>query len=218
MHIEAITASIGDKQLPLKLASFASKGDLDLELEALGNLTPGAPGAKDKSSHGIVYLEAELASFDRARSSLCLLRASNLSPILLLKVVEPPPTDIEIETVIPFLRDWDQLFLFNILALFQSRLPVGLLRDLEIEAKIELKWFREWLVANQDPRLSRYPGLPWRSFIRKVIQENFAFCQTLMQVEDVEAERASLENTVRGFLKSRKKAICFFPKKWSQSQ
>jgi len=207
MHIEGIT---GDKQLPLQLGSLTS--------EALSKQLAKC----ETSGQAVVYLEADLTEFERVRSSLCLLRASNLSPILLLKPLDPPPTVAELEAVIPYLRDWDQLFLFNILVLFQGWLPPSFAKELELEAKIELKWFREWLVANQDARLSRYPGLPWRSYIRKVIGENYDFTLMLLRVgqpdESGQRDEMTLGNLLRSFLKSRKKAICFFPKKWGRSQ
>ncbi len=109
------------------------------------------------------------------------------------------------------------------LVLFDGWLSDKFQKHFEIEVKIELKWFREWLVANQDSRISRYPGLPWRSYMRKVIGENFDFAQTLLNVganlpPEMRKEDLTIENLVLAYLKSRKKAICFFPKKWGRLQ
>ena len=209
MLIENVT---GDKQVPLQLHRYPTTADLERSLQLIEN-----------RAQSIVYLESDLNHFDRIRTSLLILRAQGISPVLLLTKSEPPLNTAELESVIPFLRDWDQLFIYNILVLFDGWLPEKFQKHFEMEMKIELKWFREWLVASQDSRISRYPGLPWRSYMRKVIGENFDFAQTLLQIgSNIEPEKRkedlTIENLVLAYLKSRKKAICFFPKKWGRLQ
>lgn len=209
MPIEGL---IGVKQAPLQLHRYPTTADLERSI-ALMESRPEA----------IVYLESDLEHFDRIRTSLCLLRAQNVSAVLLLTKSEPPLNNNELESVLPFLRDWDQLFLYNIMVLFDGWIADKFKKHIDTEIKIELKWFREWLVANQDSRISRYPGLPWRSYMRKVIGENFDFAQTLLTVgghlpPEQRKEDLTIENLVLAYLKSRKKAICFFPKKWGRLQ
>lgn len=197
MHIET-----------LHLDRFANNDVFRTELSAI-----------EQRGGGPVFLESALDNFDRIRESLLALRASNLSAILRLKPTEGLPAPEELEAVVCYLRDWDQLFLHNILVLFQGWIPEKFIKELEAEARIETKWFQEWLSANQDQRLSRYPGLPWRSYIRKVIGENFDFVLTLLKVGTPgDRDEMTLENLLRAYLKSRKKAICFFPKKWGKTQ
>lgn len=209
MLIENIT---GDKQVPLQLHRYPTAADLERSLALMENRT-----------EKIVYLESDLEHFDRVRTAVMALRAINLSPVVLLAKSEPPPNHTELEYIISYLRDWDQLFIYNILVLFDGWLPEKFKKEFETEVKIELKWFREWLVANQDARFSRYPGLPWRSYIRKVIGENFDFAQTLLNIganiaPEKRKDDLTIENIVLAYLKSRKKAICFFPKKWGRLQ
>lgn len=207
MHIDGLAGITGDKQIPLRIEELAPE-EFEQRLTAL-----------EKGGDGIVYLEATLDDFERLRQALCAVRASNLSPILLLGKGNALPSVPELEAVAAFLRDWDQLFLFNLISLFEGWIPEKFIKDLTLEAKIELKWFREWLVANQDSRLSRYPGLPWRSYIRKVIGENFQLAEGLLRLgSSPERDAAAMDRLLLEHLRSRKKAIAFFPKKWSKLQ
>ena len=91
---------------------------------------------------------------------------------------------------------------------------------MQTEAKIELKWFREWLMAASDSRIHKYPGMPWRSFIRKVVGENYTFACTFLELVASTAtpeNREYLQLLMKGFLESKKKFICTFPKRWGKT-
>jgi len=174
----------------------------------------------EKKSVPFVFLEATPASRERIQSTLLSLRASNISGMLTLLKNGNPSAD-EVTEFFGFLRDWDQLTLTNLLALCGDWVPEAFRGEFSIEAKIEQKWMKEWMVASQDPRIAKYPGLPWRSFIRKINQENYAFAQTFVRFAAPDSEERSditIGNLLRAFLKSRKKAICLFPKKWEKLQ
>jgi len=94
-------------------------------------------------------------------------------------------------------------------------------KDLQLESKIELKWVREWLMASHDPRISKYPGLPWRSFIRKIVQENFEFAENFLRLASVDSEEkdeSAIETLFTVFLRTKKKAVCIYPKNWGKLQ
>lgn len=177
----------------------------------------------DQSTTPVVYLEGSLGSWERAKSALLSLRASNIAGILLMAPGESGHTMTVDQTakMLCFLRDWDELFLHNIVSLCRDLIPKELHKDFELEAKMELMWFREWFTASHDTRISKYPGLPWRAFIRKIVSENYAFSEQLIslaQASHDENQGVELRNYLRSFLRSRKKAIALFPKKWSRLQ
>ena len=168
----------------------------------------------------VVYLEASLQSWEKIKISLLGLRASNVPGILLLK--EAPQASLEeiAETLI-FLKNWDQLYVHNFLALCGKFLPERALKDFQQESKIELKWVREWLTASHDQRIAKYPGLPWRSFLRKIVSENYEFAENFLRFAVPESEEASETKTLEllvSFLKAKKKAVCIFPKNWGKLQ
>lgn len=174
----------------------------------------------EESQQHVVYLEASLGSWDKIKISLCGLRASNVPGILLLKSASQVPLE-EIAQALIYLKNWDQLYVHNFLALCGDLVPVKLQKDLQLESKIELKWVKEWLTASHDQRISKFPGLPWRSFIRKVVQENFDFAENFLRVASPESEEkndVAAESLVVAYLKAKKKAVCIFPKNWGKLQ
>jgi hypothetical protein len=158
--------------------------------------------------------------WDHIKRVLLSMRASNISAVLLLKRTDFVLEDDEIQSIFAFLRDFDQLLLHNFLELCDAWLPKEFLARFQNEAKIELKWFREWQMAVSDSRIHKYPGLPWRSFVRKIVGENYRFAMEFLRLI---AQANTLENMeamdvlLKGFLESKKKVICVFPKRWGKS-
>jgi hypothetical protein len=207
MSIETAAAS-----RPIRLDDFGA----DSELESL-------LATYEQTTTPVVYLEGSLHSWERAKSALLSLRASNIAGILLMSSSQSglAPSPDETSRMLIFLRDWDELFLHNIVSLCRDFIPKELHKDFELEAKMELMWFREWFTASHDTRISKYPGLPWRAFIRKIVSENYLFAEQLMNLARStydEEQGVELRNFLRSFLRSRKKAIALFPKKWSRLQ
>ncbi len=167
----------------------------------------------------LVTLVASVESLGRVRTTLCELRSLNISALLLLTPASIPFTDEELEVVFAFLRDWDQLILHNFLELCSERVPPVYLQLLQTEAKIELKWFQEWQIATSDSRIHKYPTLPWRSYIRKIVRENYKFSSTflpLVKPEVLEEKAAETQHILREFLEAKKKVVCIFPKRWGK--
>jgi hypothetical protein len=168
----------------------------------------------------LVTLVASVESLGRVKTTLCGLRSLNISALLLLSPASVPLTDDELEVVFLFLRDWDQLILHNWLELCRDRIPAQLLGLLQNEAKIELKWFQEWQIATSDSRIHKYPTLPWRSFIRKIVRENHKFVSAflpMVEPERLEANAPAISQLVRDFLEEKKKVVCIFPKRWGKA-
>lgn len=163
-----------------------------------------------------VYVVGSLDTWEKIRRVLCVLRGGNIASLLLMTRVDSEPSKEEMQYVLSFLRDWDQLSLHNILALRNHLIPNHYDQLLRNEAKVELKWFREWLMAQHDPRLSKYPGLPWRSFIRKIVAENYSFANSLWELDG--AQDSEITRTLALFLEAKKKVVCIFPKRWSKVQ
>ncbi len=171
----------------------------------------------EKQKQLLVYLVGSVGAWDRIRDALMVLRSSNIAALLLFTQLEGLLTKEELEYLIAFLRDWDQLSLHNVLAVCGERIPAEYLELLRNEAKGELKHFREWLMASHDPRLHKYPGLPWRSFIRKIVAENYIFASNVGKW-DVLEEPSEITRQVACFLDAKKRVVCFFPKRWSKLQ
>ncbi|MBI4405933.1 MAG: hypothetical protein HY537_17370 [Deltaproteobacteria bacterium] len=175
----------------------------------------------EEDSPVFVSVVASVENWEKIKDSLCKLRASNISAMLFLNHLDVDLEDEELQYVFSYLRDWDQLTLHNILQLVGDWVPQALHQALLNEAKTEMKWFREWWVASHDSRLHKYPGLPWRSFIRKIINENFEFASFFLKLAASAATAENIqatENLVRGFLENKKKVVCIFPKKWNKLQ
>jgi len=160
-----------------------------------------------------ITLEASGEDTEKIRSALCAIRAANLAAVLLLKRPENQLDLEKVASLIVFLREWDQLLLHNILQLCEHLVPAEFRPAFWNESKIELKWFREWVSASQDPRIYKVPGLPWRSFIRKIVQENFEFADDLLSMPE-----DNLKELLVNFLAKKKKVVCLFPKRWSKLQ
>jgi len=167
-----------------------------------------------------VTLRASVRDWDRIQSAILMCRAANISVVLLLKAeAEAEGTVVpmeELPELLGLLRLWGQCLLHNILVLLRPAIPAGAIRALGAEAKIELMWFREWGTASSDARVHRYPGLPWRSFMRNVNEENFAFAVRLLELEAREGEPAPEAETAQAiteFLAAKKKVVNIFPKR-----
>lgn len=163
-----------------------------------------------------VYVVGSLDTWEKIERVLCALRGANIASLLLMTRVESEPPEEEMRYVLSFLRNWDQLLLHNILALRGRLIPNQYDQLLRNEAKVELKWFREWLMAQHDPRLYKYPGLPWRSFIRKIVAENYSFTDALWALEG--AQDSEITRKLALFLEAKKKVVCIFPKRWGKVQ
>ncbi|MBY0371673.1 hypothetical protein K2X33_13385, partial [bacterium] len=138
-----------------------STENVDIDLDQASNaLAAVAKFEKDKAA--LVRLAASPEQVDSLRETLMALRASGISPLLTLR---RGTAELDRETLLAFfgfLRDWDQLLLRNMLELVIDRVPEKYRPNLAVEARTEAKWFQEWLTAVADPRIHRYPGLPWR--------------------------------------------------------
>lgn len=172
--------------------------------------------ALEKKGASLVLVKATLSSWDRIQSTLCSLRAANVAPLLTIIRDETELSSKQIEYVFTMLRDWDQLSVHNFLQLCRESVPADYIKRLETEAKIELKWFQEWLVASSDSRIHHYPGLPWRAYVRKVVGENFNFALAFTALAQAKNE-PDLCALLDHFLEQKKKVICIFPKKWGNA-
>ncbi|MBM4302915.1 MAG: hypothetical protein FJ112_01155 [Deltaproteobacteria bacterium] len=168
----------------------------------------------------LVNITGSVQSWEKIKDLLCGLRAVNISPILHIKGGVPLDDD-EIIFLFSFLRDWDQLFLHNFLEICGEWVPKEFQTVLQNESKIEMKWISEWLTANGDQRIYKYPSLPWRSFIRKIIGENYQFALVFLMMAAAPATDENVKamhDHIRAFLEAKKKVICVFPKKWGKLQ
>lgn len=173
----------------------------------------------EKSSPTLVTLNGSVESWEKMMSVLLTLRASNISAVLMLKKSENFLEDEEIQFLFSFLRDWDQLFLNNFLQICEEWVPKEFQETLRTEAKIELKWAREWLMASSDQRIHKYPGLPWRRFIRKIVDENYAFATRFLELAAAPATSENVQAMIvhiQQLLEAKKKVISIFPKRWSK--
>lgn len=166
----------------------------------------------------LVLLSAELGQLEALREALCTLRAANLPTVVSVRPVDRAPSKVELATTIQLLRDWDQLSLENLLSVASSWIPAKFLEPLQQEAKIESKWMKEWLRAVHDPRIAKVPGLPWRSYLRKTVGENFLFADALLERDPMgEGGENEMEFLFRVFLDRKKQAVNVFPKRWRRN-
>ncbi len=175
----------------------------------------------EKQAYPLVTLTSSVNDWDKIRKSLLSLRSSNISAMLLLKRSQDLLEDEEIQAIFTYLRDWDQLLLHNVLEICEGWIPQAFLARLQTEAKLELKWFKEWWVAMSDPRIHKYPGLPWRRFVRKVISENYDFAIRFLYLVALPATPENINEVqehFNQFLESKKKVLSIFPKRWSKLQ
>lgn len=202
MHIE-VSASL---QKPFCIDGV-EEAELRTRLESLETARPA-----------LAHLEGCIDNFPQIKTTLLALRAANIPSMINLKGSDLPVTFEELKYLFQFLKDWDQLFLGNVLNLIGDLVPEVAKKDLSLESKIEHKWFQEWFVAAESPKLA---GLPWRSYIRKIVSENHAFTECLLRFghsESSEKDALSLMNGIKDFLRTRKKAVCIFPKNWGKAQ
>ncbi len=184
---------------------------LDLDLDRLSkDELPRRMATLEEKKQSLVTLGASAHQRDAIRETLLALRASGASSLLVLRRPPEPMDSLATVDFLAFLRDWDQLLLRNILEVGVDRVPAKYSAALELEARTEVKWFQEWQTAVSDPRIHRYPGLPWRSFLRKVNAENFTFAEHLL------LGSPDLERRIELFLAGKKKTICVFPKNWGK--
>ena len=169
----------------------------------------------------LVGIQGSLAHWDQIQIAICTLRSANVSALLALRKEEQPLEDDEILYVFGVLRDWDQLTLHNFLELCGDWIPQEFQEILKNEAKIELKWAKEWLTAITDQRITKYPTLPWRSFTRKVMAENYKFAVKFLELAAAPATEENVKaihQHIRDFVEIKKQVVCIFPKKWKQGQ
>lgn len=174
----------------------------------------------EKKQQPLVSVQVSLQNLERAQSILCVLRAANISALITLKRGDVFLEDEEIQEVFHFLHEWDQLTLQNFLEICENWVPQPFIEPLRTESKVELKWFKEWLSAVSDPQIHRYPGLPWRSFVRKVNAENYSFAVQFLELiarpatpENVQAVQEHLSQ----MLTAKRKVLCIFPKRWNRT-
>lgn len=194
----------------INLDTFVDGGDLVKHISPV-----------EGKEEALVSLTASLDQFERVVTTLMTLRAANVSAILYLKKPESFLEDEELQALFKYLRDWDQLFLHNFLELCGDWVPESYQNVLRTEAKIELKWAREWLTASADQRIHKYPGLPWRSFVRKIIGENYNFAVKFLELTAAPGTPENLElmtQHLKAFLETKKKVVCVFPKKWGKTE
>lgn len=175
--------------------------------------------ALEKRNSPLVTLVSSPDRWDTIQEFLLALRSSNVSAVLLLQRGDFMMEDEEAIIIFTFLRDWDQLLLHNFLEICEGWVPQEYQAKLRTEAKIELKWFQEWLMAASDIRIHKYPGLPWRSFVRKIVGENFAFATEFIRLNSLPStpeNRVALDRLIRNFLEAKKKVVCVFPKRWGK--
>lgn len=183
--------------------------------QAMQSITSGEP-----SGTFLVHVSGSVRSWEKMKETLCDLRAANLSPILHMKGGVALDDD-EITFLFTFMRDWDQMFLHNFLEICGEWVPQEFQSALQTESKIEMKWISEWLTASSDQRISKYPSLPWRSFIRKIVAENYQFAMVFLMLAAAPATEenvSSMHNHIKAFLEAKKKVVCVFPKKWGKLQ
>lgn len=163
----------------------------------------------------LVNVISTLDSWEWIGECLLSLRAANIAALLLLKGSDAELEEGQITHIISKLKNWDQLLVHNFMEICADRIPEQYRQPLVNESKFEIKWFTEWLVASSDSRIHNYPGLPWRSYIRKIVRENFDFASHFLNREQGEpADIEDTQKTVRDFLEKKKQVICVFPKQW----
>ena len=169
----------------------------------------------------LVGLHASLEQLDKIRLAICSLRSANVSVLLDLEKSSEPLEDEELITLFGVLKDWDQLTLQNFLGICGDWIPQEFQEILKNEAKIELKWAKEWLTASTDSRITKYPALPWRSFTRKIMAENYRFAVKFLELAAAPATEenlAAIKKHILQFIEIKKQVVCIFPKKLKQGQ
>jgi len=166
-----------------------------------------------------MHVTASVTNWDKIREMLMGLRSANISPILQLRRADALLDDEELTYIFTFLKQWDQFLLVNFLEICGEWVPQDFQQRFSVEAKTELRWFKEWATAASDPRIHKYPGLPWRSFMRKINSENHAFALRFLELVAAPATdeiKATLQTLLLEFLEAKKKVVCVFPKRWNR--
>lgn len=173
----------------------------------------------EKQDSVCVQLTVPVQAREKTTEVLCALRSANISVLLLVSAENSLLEDDEMIDLFEWLRTWDQLSLRNFMELCGNWVPQDFGATLEQESKTEFKWFQEWQTAIADPRVHRYPTLPWRSFVRRINHENFSFALDFLEIVALpssEENRNRLQIRAQAFIEAKKKAICIFPKKWGE--
>ncbi len=191
----------------------------DVDLDVLGERLALHLSTIEKQNVSVVHVTASISNWDRIKETLLQLRSANISPILHLRRGESLLEDEEIIYLFTFLRQWDQFLLVNFMEICGEWIPPEYQEKFRFEAKTELKWFKEWATAASDPRIHKYPGLPWRSFMRKINTENFQFATKFLELvaaPSTDEARSQLQREIKAFLENKKKVVCVFPKNWNR--
>ena len=187
-----------------------NEADKNLEKLPAGKSIAEYINELEAEGQGLFTFKAQVQSWEKVRDALLACRSANLGVLYLVSPPERPLQDEELAFIIDFLVECDQLSLTNLLVLMGDKLPVPFRSQLESEAKIERKWLEEWLLAASAQEIHKYPGLPWRSFIRKIVQENGDFAESVLA--------GHLEESyLNDFLEKKKKVVCIFPKRWGNA-
>jgi hypothetical protein len=175
----------------------------------------------EKTQAPLVGVQASIRNWDKIEAAICSLRSANVSALLALRKTGEVLEDEEILYLFGVLRDWDQLTLQNFLEVCGDWIPQEFQETLKTEARIELKWAKEWLTAASDQRITKYPALPWRSFTRKIVTENYQFAVKFLELAAAPAtpeNLAAIHKHITDFVEAKKKVVCIFPKKWKRGQ
>lgn len=162
----------------------------------------------------VVAVRASLEGWSDLVNTLCELRGRGVLPLVEL-VGAPAVTDATLLERFRFLADWDQCSLGNVLGVVARWLPDAHRRALEQEARLEARFFREWAAAAVEPRLARYPALPWRRFLRNVNEENYRFAQAVVVEQN---NPPALTEALKALLDAKRKTVNLFPKKFDRAK
>lgn len=169
------------------------------------------------ASSDVARVVTARASFERWPELvrfLCELRGRGVMPLVTFESA-PAVDERTLIDRLRFLADWDQCSLENVLVVVDRWLPDACRSAVAHEARIEALFFREWAAAASDARLTRYPALPWRRFLRNVNEENFRFAEACVLSQN---DPAALTEAVRGLLELKRKTVNRFPKKWGRTK
>ncbi len=140
-------------------------------------------------SSPIVILEVSLSEWASLNSALCAMRAANTGVLVKLSTdKERPLGKSQCVEICHSLRDWDQLSFGNLITLAGELVPNELKELLNDVAQHEDRILRQWLFAVQTSLHFGRLRFPWRSFIRRVVNENFDIAKKIFE------EHSSEEN------------------------
>ncbi len=200
--------------------NFDPKGERVTVSDLLEDRSPFWLAYRKNKANPLIFVPLASDPVDQVTSALCALRSHGLMALVqLAPQTGEPPLGQRFADLFSLLRYWDTLSLANVLVLLDP-LSEGsqLVRHapaLAQEAKSELQWLRQWIMALNDKRFCLYPQLPYRSYVRKVVRENALFVAALLQNLD---SREFWDAIITDFLKEKKKVVCRFPKNQKQLQ